>query len=86
MFHTVPDEVREVVVPLRDAYEARWGDLLDELAPSHDRKRSAVISRLMLLGAMNSSLEWYDPEGSQTVEGLAAELVSRFWHGFGSTP
>ena len=80
MFHTVPDEVRDVVVPLRDAYEARWGALLDELAPG---VASPSIARLMLLGAMNSAHEWYDPDGSQTVDELAADIVTQFWHGFG---
>lgn len=82
MFHTVPDEVREVVVPLRDAYEARWGELLEEIAPPRS-DRSTTVARLMLLGAMNSSLEWYDPQGSQSIDRLAADIVGQFWHGFG---
>jgi AcrR family transcriptional regulator len=80
MFHTVPDGVRDVVVPLRDAYEDRWGRLLDELSPGTG---SPSIARLMLLGALNSTLEWYDPQGSQTVERLATDIVAQFWHGFG---
>jgi AcrR family transcriptional regulator len=82
MFHTVPDEVREVIVPLRDRYERRWADLLEELAPSGSQ-RDVGLARLILIGAMNSSLEWYDPEGSESVDGLAAEIVTQFWRGFG---
>ena len=83
MFHTVPDEVRDAIIPLRDAYEARWSGLLAELAPTragHDLS----LARLMLLGAMNSSVEWFDPEGSQTPRQLAIGIVSQFWLGFGA--
>lgn len=84
MFHTVPDRVREVIVPSRDAYEARWAALLRELTPP-DTTHDVGLARLILIGAMNSSLEWYDPEGSQTVDGLAREIVVQFWQGFGGT-
>ena len=84
MFHTVPDEVRDVIVPLRDTYEARWSRLLTELASS-ERHRDIRLARLILLGAMNASLEWYDPEGSESVAGLAREIVTQFWRGFGGT-
>ena len=82
MFHTVPDGVREVIVPLRDAYEGRWAELLAELAPS-DTTRDVGLARLILIGAMNSSLEWFDPDGSQSLDGLAHEIVVQFWQGFG---
>ncbi len=84
MFHTVPEEVRDVIVPLRDAYEARWAELLVELAPSGSN-RDVGFARRIFLGAMNSSLDWYDPDGSRLVGDLAREVVSQFWHGFGGT-
>ena len=81
MFHTVPNDVRATIVPLRDAYESRWATLLSELA-SPASGRDLQLARLVLIGAMNSSLEWYHPAGSQSVEGLAREIVIQFWHGF----
>lgn len=84
MFHTVPAELRDVIIPLRDAYEARWAGLLSELAP-RGSTRDLRIARLILFGAMNSSFEWYDPEGEQSLEGLAREIVTQFWVGFGGS-
>ena len=62
-FRTSPEVVRDAVVPLRDAYEARWIDLLVELsAPvASDRAPTSTSRRLALFGAMNSSVEWFDP-------------------------
>lgn len=80
MFHTVPDEVRRVIVPLRDAYESRWSSLLRELSPDATAGELRV-ARLMLIGAMNSTVEWFGDAGSATVD-LAAEIARRFWEGF----
>ncbi len=61
-------EVRRRLVPLRDAYEARFQSLVDELplAPGVSRR----YLRLMVLGALNWSQTWYRP-GGDTPETIA---------------
>lgn len=81
-FRTSPETVRTAVVPLRDAYEAQWADLLEDL-----QRRGAIgadvdltISRLALFGAMNASLEWFDAARGN-LDQFAAAITRQFWNG-----
>ncbi len=104
-FRTAPPQVREVVIPMRDTYEAMWSGLLGELAAgaeapmaaSHGAaagadgsatgsagppdRRSLGLRRLLLLGAMNASVEWFDPDRG-TLDGLADAITAQVWDGF----
>lgn len=83
-FRTSPETVRTAVVPFRDAYERRWSDLLADLRgggvldPSVDLR----IARLALFGAMNSSVEWFDP-GRGNLDRFAEAITQQFWNGVG---
>lgn len=81
-FPTSPEVVRDAVVPIRDAYEARWTDLLLELQRGgHLRVDADVnITRLILFGAMNSSIEWFDPTRGN-LDRFAESITTQFWHG-----
>lgn len=81
-FRTSPEVVRDAVVPLRDAYEARWTGLLDELQQA-GRIRPDIdvnLARLTLFGAMNSSVEWFDPMRGN-LDRFAAAITGQFWNG-----
>lgn len=81
-FRTAPESVRNAVVPMRDAYEARWTDLLLELQRT-GRLRADIdvhIGRLTLFGAMNSSVEWFDP-GRGNIDDFAEAITGQFWNG-----
>ena len=84
-FRTAPATVRTTIVPQRDAYEALWTSLLEDLVTSGVLAPGTAVgpARLMLLGGMNASVEWFDPRrGSlddlthlitrQTLYGLSA--------------
>ena len=73
---TAPAEVREAVVPMRDAYEARWTALLTDLALD----TPVGLTRLTLFGAMNTSVEWFDPDRGNLDE-LADVITRQFWEG-----
>ena len=81
-FRTAPDAVRHEIVPVRDAYEARWTELLRRLQadgkipPTVD----VNVARLILFGAMNSSVEWFDP-GRGNLDRFAAAITRQFWNG-----
>src|SRR5260221_10110530 len=72
-FPYVPETLRRKLSKERQEYEEVWRKLLDDaaaagvLAPGVDR----AAARLAILGALNWSLEWYDPE-----QGLPLHLTS----------
>ena len=81
-FHTAPRSVREAIVPSRDAYEAMWTGLLEELVARREIAADTPIalSRLILFGAMNSALDWFDPERGD-VETVAGTITRQIWLG-----
>ena len=69
----LPGDVPEVADDLRrerDAYEAVWKDLIDDL----DAEVDAGLLRLLLLGAANATQIWYQP-GAQTPAEIARAFV-----------
>lgn len=84
-FHYAPEAVKAEIVPLRDAYERMWSDLLAELvgegaiAPDLD----LGLARLSLMGSMNSAIEWFDPERGD-LERFATVVSRQFWNGVAS--
>lgn len=81
VFPFVPSQVRFASVPERDAYEALWTDLLTSIAPDLDDHAIRLV-RLGLLGAMNSTLQWFDPSMG-SLDDLASNFVSTLWNGLG---
>jgi len=81
-FRTAPESVCQAIVPQRDSYEAMWSALLEELRASGDLASDAPVglSRLMLFGAMNSSVEWFDPERG-SLDAFANTIAHQFWNG-----
>lgn len=89
-FFTAPAAVRERVVPVRDDYERRWNTLLGETIGSGPDRRTGhrpgpagdlSLLRPLLFGAMNSTIEWFDPKGQQTLDHLAQVISDQFLNG-----
>ncbi|QCI67069.1 TetR/AcrR family transcriptional regulator [Phreatobacter stygius] len=78
-FPYVPPSLKAQLSQARRDYEAIWRRLLDEaaaakaLAPGID----AEVARLAILGALNWSLEWFDPVRGRPEE-LIRTLVAAF--------
>ncbi|MFT7473703.1 MAG: AcrR family transcriptional regulator [Verrucomicrobiales bacterium] len=84
VFPFAPPEVRAESVPDRDAYEARWTMLFESITEDLDPE-AIRLTRLALFGAMNSTVQWFDPaEGS--VDDLASAIVGTLWDGIGRAP
>ncbi|MEM8707753.1 MAG: TetR/AcrR family transcriptional regulator [Actinomycetota bacterium] len=75
-FRTAPAEVRDAVVPMRDAYEARWTTLLQ----AFELDAPVGLTRLTLFGAMNTAVEWFDADRGNLDE-LAEVITRQFWDG-----
>ncbi len=84
-FRTAPESVREIVVPLRDAYEARWTELLRLLQADGAIQPTVDVNviRLVLFGAMNASVEWFDTDRGN-LDRFAAAITTQFWSGVAS--
>ncbi|HUF97790.1 MAG TPA: TetR/AcrR family transcriptional regulator [Ilumatobacter sp.] len=81
-FRTAPAAVRDEIVKLRDAYEARWTTVLKSL--QRDGALSADVNinlaRLALFAVMNSSVEWFD-QTRGNLDDFAAIITRQFWTG-----
>lgn len=86
-FPMAPTAVRSAIVPVRDGYESMWADLLDRLAGAGVIAGDVDLSfaRLLLFGAMNSTIEWFDPERS-SIDDLAEVIARQFWCGVAANP
>jgi AcrR family transcriptional regulator len=78
-FPYVPETLRVELSTARLEYEAVWRVLLDDVAesgalPSGTDRNAA---RLVILGALNWSLEWYDPARGRPSE-LTRTLIAAF--------
>ncbi len=78
-FRTAPLAVRATIVPERDEYEAKWTQLLRSLLPLQSDEEIGIL-RLVLFGAMNSSVEWFDAERGG-LDAFAEVITDQFWYG-----
>jgi AcrR family transcriptional regulator len=78
-FRTAPETVRAAIVPERDAYEAIWTDLLMSVLPGRSEQEIGIL-RLVLFGAMNSSIGWFDA-GRGNLDEFADVVTDQFWCG-----
>ena len=75
IFRQVPNMVQLSNLDVRRAYEALWDGFLAELKDSGHLRRDLDLRslRLMLIGALNATLEWFDPK-----LGNIADLADRY--------
>ena len=67
---------RDHLSHLRDAYEALWEEVIDAaLAEGLIHGDRFLVSRFVM-GALNWTVRWYDPDGPRTPDDLADELVA----------
>lgn len=79
VFHWAPEEVRRAGIPARDAYEARWATLLDAVVD--DPSVDLHVLRVALLGMMNSTLDWYRPDGPRGLDQVAETMADTILSG-----
>lgn len=82
IFGQVPQTVRDANLPARRAYEAEWDNLLGRFQAAGPLRRDIDLPgfRLMLIGALNATLEWFDP-GRGSPEALADIYADIFLNG-----
>lgn len=82
IFSQVPIAVQQSHLPLRRHYEQFWADLLARCARNGrlDTGHNLRYAQLLLLGTLNSTLEWFRPERGP-IAPVAAELTRLFLDG-----
>ena len=82
IFGQVPESVRAANLPARRRYEALWDRILEQLRDAGELLPETDLhaARLFLLGAMNSTLEWFDPTRSN-IDELADKYADFFLFG-----
>jgi TetR/AcrR family transcriptional regulator, cholesterol catabolism regulator len=78
-FPDVPATLRMKLSAARREYEAVWRSLMDDMAASGalPAGMDANAARLAILGALNWSLEWYDPALGKPSQ-LTSTLLAAF--------
>jgi TetR/AcrR family transcriptional regulator, cholesterol catabolism regulator len=87
IFGQLPPEVRKRNLQVRRAYEALWDQLISRLAHGRKKKptaRQIRLARLMVIGALNASLEWFDPKRGG-VDALSDQYTDLLWQGFSAS-
>lgn len=64
IFGQAPEAVRVASLPVRREYEKLWDDILEDLQTKNTLRADLNITtfRMMLIGALNATLEWFDPQ------------------------
>lgn len=71
---------RTAIARLQRAYEGAWRETIDALHAAGRIGGDARTARLMMLGALNWSVQWYRPQGGATLEELTDRVLQLFVH------
>lgn|SRR5690554_2937564 len=82
IFGQVPREIRLKHMPLRKEYESFWLQLLErcKAAGAFDDTRNLARASFLLLGMMNSTLDWFHAD-KLSIDDLATEITDMFFYG-----
>lgn len=58
-----------------DSYEAMWQKALKDLKRAGLIADDSHVARLFLMGALNWTVQWYQPDGPRTIEQIARQLA-----------
>ena len=69
---------RAGIARLQRQYEDAWADTLQALATAGRVQADAHIARLMMLGALNWSVQWYKPKKGASLDDLCDQAMQLF--------
>ncbi len=69
---------RQAVNELRRTYEAVWVPVLQALHDSGELQGNTSLARLMIFGALNWAVQWYDPGRQASLDDLAEAALQLF--------
>ena len=69
---------RTVLAKLQLDYEAAWVPVLEDLHANGQLKAPVKLARLLILGALNWSVQWFDEKKSASLDDLTDAALSLF--------
>ena len=69
---------RKALAKLVKQYESLWLPVLEELHAQRLLSGPVPLARLLILGALNWSVQWFDPKKSASIPSLADAAISMF--------
>jgi AcrR family transcriptional regulator len=69
---------RADISKLQRDYEAAWADVLQALSAAGSLRADARVARLMMLGALNWSVQWYKPKQGASLDDLTDTAMQLF--------
>jgi hypothetical protein len=69
---------REQIAAIKDAYEACWAPALQALHRQGVLKADPATARLFILGALNWSVQWFNPRGAYSLDDLTEQALALF--------
>ena len=87
IFGQAPPDVRSRMLSRRRAYADDWRRMLQEARAAGEihPDRDLALARMFLFGALNWSVEWYDPEKG-SLDDFVREAAETFLHGIVAPP
>ena len=71
---------RAVIERLQREYEAAWVPVLETLAASGRLKADTGLARLLIFGALNWSVQWFNPKKRASLDELTDAAMDLFVH------
>ena len=77
---SITSRQRAVLAELQSEYEAPWVPVLEALHKGGALKAEVKLARLLMFGALNWSVQWFDPRQSATLDDLTDAAMALFIH------
>jgi len=75
-WRALSDESKEHLIGLRDQYEAYWQKIVQQAVDAEILNGDPSLIRLFILGSLNWTIQWFQPDKDLTVEQLAQQFYS----------
>jgi len=73
-------EAKKQLIKIRDEYEAHWQQVINEAVEAKLLYGDPHLIRLFILGSLNWTIQWFQPEQELSIKQLACELYQSFTH------
>jgi len=77
-WRSLSPDLQAHIIELKDRYDLYWQQMLSELKQAGLIKDDGKVVRLLLLGAINYSVQWYRPGKGLSLDQLAQQTVAFF--------
>ncbi len=71
---------RAAISRLQRDYEAAWAPVLDALAASGQLRGDVALARLLIFGALNWSVQWFNPKMRASLDDVTDAAMALFIH------